>query len=259
LSIAEMEATFGRSSSHDLKLRIEGTFAAMHQNGDNWEPARLQDVFLRGLFQHYTFQFSGFDYTENNSMYEQLLDMDGKIGKWHSERIHKLYTMNGLEIPRTADALLSSDIKTGVLISRWFKAVADALKQNKTFVNLGGDFQRFKVLLEKREAERRNLQTLVDENKEASEKLQEYVKETLRLDREEIDRQVILFNWIKDIYAVASQVLKDSFKNKTFPDATHPLLEEIRGFHPEYTQRPVYKGLFLNSKPDKPVPIKAFV
>lgn len=249
LTIVEMEATFGNSSSHDFDLKTEGIFTAMHQDGDNWDPARLQDVFLRGLFQHYTFVLSGFDYTKDNCMYEQWLDSKGKIGKWHLNRIHKLYTVNRLDTPQTANPLLSSDvIKTGVLISRWFKAVADALKQNKTFASLGGDFQKFKVVLEKREGQRRNLQALVDAKKETSEKLEEYIKETLRLDREEIDRQVILFNWMKDIYAVASQVFRDSFNTKkgAVPDAAHPLLDEIKRFHPEYTQRQVYKGLFIN-------------
>ncbi len=255
LSIPDMEATLGDSMEYSMKAK--SLFPDMHRHGDEWPDEKLQDTFLEGLFQHYTYQFTGFHYSQDNCMYENAAK-DEKLSLWHARVFEELYTKNDLSLPwaplpthenwlakKLELKLPSSENIHGALsVARWFKSVADALKKNEGFKRLGGDFQKYKVKIEK-------LQKSLWESTETSSVKEEKQRHLYAEDRREMDRQVLLFNWVKDSYAKASQILKETFvKDKMVPNEQHPFIEEVKHFYPEYLYRPVYKAL-VKDLPEK--------
>lgn len=183
LSDADMHATQGSSPYHSYRVRE--MFPKMHQKGDEMSDGDLQFIFLFGIYQHYVHQFTGLDAEYN---YFMLAENPKDARAYDMMKFTSLLECKGEDIKAlTRDELISKAISYG----RWIQCTLEELRKNSLFAILGGDFQRDKVIAEKKEAA---LATEDGEKKEA------VYKELMAADRRAIDRQTLLFHWTKDVF-----------------------------------------------------------
>lgn len=238
LSDKDMAATMGQSSHYALEIKQQ--FPQMHAQGDTWPDDKLQLIFLKGIFQHYFHQFSGFCYEDNYQQYKELKNNGNPIGKYGCKIIYTLLIINKIKVPNyrmmTEPTLEQFDQIMDLMI--WVKTIGNALKNNEVFKTLGGDYQRGKIIIEKIELDLEKNKELIEDEKQSR------FKKLLEIDRQNLDMLTLLFHWIKDTCHKTRSVLKEYYHNEQkIPPTNHPLINELRTFYPDYLFRPVYKKL----------------
>lgn len=248
LSAEDQAATTGQSMHHSQWAKDH--FGEMHKTGDTWPEDKLARIFGEGLFQHYTHQLGGFDYVTNFVQY-QTMDKTW-LRQYDFNAMKKLWegVLSPEQLSQIAfntTGITTETIDNSVALAEWLRAVGNALKNNRVFFNLGADFQRKKIILEKAE---RALSSTPELEKAAA------GKRLYALDREHTDMQIVIFHWMQQTYAQARAYLKDylSSHEGKLPPLTDPYFAKITTTYPEFAYWPVYAGL-LRELP--PLPVKA--
>lgn len=224
LSDDDMIATAGRSPQHSRWMK-DNCFD-LHMNGDTWEDGKLQRFFCDGLFQHYFYQFTGYDYEDP---YFQTLTKNNFEFEHHSS----LKMIQILKISNDDDSTYL-DLFPRIIL--WYKSIGNSLKSHPVFRRLGGHFQRFKIQTEKKEN---------DLNGGPAEKKESILRELVNLDRKAIDCQVLLYHWIKTVCEEANEKIRRWYGKGEITTKLDDLsiIESIVTKDPWFLSLPVYREL----------------
>jgi len=251
LSNEDMIATAGRSPQHSRWMK-DHCFG-LHVNGDTWEDEKLQRFFCDGLFQHYFYQFTGYDY--ENSYFKTLTTMRNpqiKIKKSDALEIDYDAVRKLFEIIKISNYGCFECLDYLPKIILWYRSIGDSLKSHPVFKPIGGHFQRFKIQIEKKED---------DLNRGLPEQKEDNLKELIRLDRKTIDCQVLLYHWIKTVCEKANDKARLWCGNgeiaTKLDDAS--IIEAIVNEDPWFLSLPIYKELAeVYGKKSPPVTIRTY-
>lgn len=250
LSDVDLTASGGQSGHYALEVKQQ--FPEMHERGDTWPDDRLQRVFLKGLFQHYYHQFTGFCYEDNYQQYYELKQKEQMIGHYGRKIILTLLAQNSYRIKGYAGAKEPTleQYEQVMAIVGWIKSVGDALQANEVFKTLGGDYQRMKIVIEKTGAD-------LEKNRGANlENCEARYKNLLLLDRQNIDMVTVIFHWIK-VIAEKSKLILGEYHDigPGIPPKDHPFIQEVKTFYPDFLFFSRYRPLLrVLPKPEIEVP-----
>ncbi|MBA2369309.1 MAG: hypothetical protein H0V82_09840 [Candidatus Protochlamydia sp.] len=209
ISNKDMEATSGSSNQHSQWFH--DNIGHFHIYGDKWADEKLQFLFCEGIFQHYFFQFTGFDFKKVKLVADDKYQISFNFN-----------VVNQLRRNRRIEIYL------------WYNLLGDALKENILLKKLGGAFQLTKVQMEKMHNDMNQLETM-----EEKEKLQ---TQMIALDRKATDCQILIFYWIKAICEDAIHLVIKSKKND-YKNINASIIPDLVNKEYEFLSFEVYQEL----------------
>jgi hypothetical protein len=208
------------SRSHDpdffaqYSTTVRDDFSSMHRSGDTWSHQKLVNIFTEGLLQVYIYAvFKVRDDCNYQDIYENSTTWD-------------LNTRQKLE--SKYPHLQSKDPKIWLELVNRLEKIAERIKNNKALLNLGGRFQRNKVITEK--------QKLAMEKKGDSSK--QAWEEVYAQDRKTMDQQYMIYYWIVFIRDKFTELQLDPT-----PEDFQAFLEKIPNIKPDFLSHPYWEQL----------------